>query len=448
MRQSDSGSPGREPMHTAGGASKLMANIRPSKEARSFGHAGINIRRKYVILRHLTKHKKQIMYNTTRNIAGIVFAALLLVMTGCNNRKFTIEGTVAGAAGDTLYLENNTLTPTAVVDSVILPEDGSFRFKHTAADHPEFYRLRLGESVVNLLVDSTVTSLRYKGDKMDFATRYTIEGSDDCRIMQQVSLAGAQLKAQVNRLMQSTDGNDMAILRAELTDSLQAYKERMTELILQAPSSPVAYFIVMQQVNGMPIFNTFDPADNRIIAAVATAHDIYAPGEPRTEYIHDLALQGIAALRAERKEAQRIDTDTLPETDFIDIALYDMQGHERRLSDITKQHRAVLLDFTAYGYEYSPEYNMLLASLYKKYHTQGLEIYQVSFDIDEHHWKVSADNLPWICVHDAESLYSSLIQLYNIQSLPTCFIIVDNGEQFLRPTSDEDLEKKLGKIFG
>ena len=205
---------------------------------------------------------------------------------------------------------------------------------------------------------------------MDFATRYTIEGSDDCRIMQQVSLAGAQLKAQVNRLMQSTDGNDMAILRAELTDSLQAYKERMTELILQAPSSPVAYFIVMQQVNGMPIFNTFDPADNRIIAAVATAHDIYAPGEPRTEYIHDLALQGIAALRAERKEAQRIDTDTLPETDFIDIALYDMQGHERRLSDITKQHRAVLLDFTAYGYEYSPEYNMLLASLYKKYHRE------------------------------------------------------------------------------
>lgn len=386
--------------------------------------------------------------NITRNIAGVALAALLLTATGCNKHQFTIEGAVAGAAGDTLYLENNTLSPITVVDSVILPDDGSFRFRHEAGDYPEFYRLRLGKDVVNLLVDSTVSTLRYESNKPEFATQYTIEGSDNCRLMQQVSLAGARLKTQVNRLMQSTDGNDITALQAELSDSLLAYKKAMTELILQAPSSPVSYFIVMQQVNGLPIFDTFDPSDNRIIAAVATAHDIYAPGEPRTTYLHNLALQGIAALRAERESSQHIDTDTLPETDFIDVALYDMQGHEQRLSDVTKSHHVVLLDFTAYGYEYSPEYNMLLASLYKKYHSRGFEIYQVSFDVDEHHWKVSADNLPWICVHDAENLYSSLIRLYNIQSLPTCFIIVDNGEQFLRPTSDEELEKELGKIFG
>ena len=396
----------------------------------------------------LYQTKKAMKNNIMKNIAGTALAALLLTAMGCNNRQFTIEGTVAGAAGDTLYLENNTLTPTVVVDSVILSENGTFRFRHKAGNHPEFYRLRLGGDVVNLLVDSTVSTLRYSSNKPEFATQYTIEGSDDCRLMQQVSLAGARLKTQVNRLIQSADNNDMTALQAELSDSLQAYKKNMTELILHAPSSPVAYFIVMQQVNGMPIFDTFDPSDNRIIAAVATAHDIYAPGEPRTEYLHNLALQGIAALRAERNGSQHIDTDTLPKTDFIDVTLYDMQGHEQRLSDVTKRHRVVLLDFTAYGYEYSPEYNMLLASLYKKYNTRGFEIYQVSFDADEHYWKVSADNLPWICVHDAESLYSSLIQLYNIQSLPTCFIIVDNGDQFLRPTSDDELEKELGKIFG
>ncbi len=383
-----------------------------------------------------------------RNIIGLAFIAALMAATSCNNRNFTIEGTVNGAAGDTLYLENNTLTPATVVDSVILPDDGTFHFKHAIGQHPEFYRLRLGNDAVNLLVDSTVTVIRYTGAKEGFSSQYTIEGSDDCRLMQQVSLAGAQLKTQVNRLMQNTNGSNLSQLRAEFTDSLQAYKSKMTELILQAPSSPVAYFIVMQQVNGLPIFDTFDQADNRIIAAVATAHDVYAPGEPRTEYLHNLALQGIVSLRAERQESQRINTDSLPQTDFIDVALYDIQGHEQRLSDLTKQHHVVLLDFTAYGYEYSPEYNMLLASLYKKYHARGFEIYQVSFDIDEHHWKVSADNLPWICVHDTENLYSSLIQLYNIQSLPTCFIIVDNGEQFIRPTSDDELEKELSKIFG
>lgn len=387
------------------------------------------------------------MKKTMRHTIGIAFASLLLAATACNNRNFTIEGTVANAGGDTLYLENNTLSPVVTVDSVILPDDGAFRFRHAVGDYPEFYRLRLGSNIVNLVIDTTAT-IRYRGDKQGFSTRYEIEGSDDCNIMRTVSLEGSRLKDLVNRLMGSTRGNNIASLQTTLADSLKSYKQRMTQLMLQAPSSPVAYYIVMQQVNGMPIFDTFDPEDNRIIAAVATAHDVYAPGEPRTEYLHNLALQGMAALRAARTATPRIDTDTLPETNFIDVALYDLQGHEQKLSDITPKHRVVLLDFTAYGYEYSPEYNMMLASLYKQYHAKGLEIYQVSFDVDEHSWKVAADNLPWICVHDPESLYSSFIQLYNISSLPACFLIIDNGDRFIRPTDDDELKNTIAKVLG
>ena len=109
-----------------------------------------------------------------RNIIGLAFIAALLAATSCNNRNFTIEGTVNGAAGDTLYLENNTLAPVTVVDSVILPDDGTFHFKHAIGQHPEFYRLRLGNDAVNLLVDSTVTVIRYTGAKEGFSSQYTI----------------------------------------------------------------------------------------------------------------------------------------------------------------------------------------------------------------------------------------------------------------------------------
>ena len=40
----------------------------------------------------------------------------------------------------------------------------------------------------------------------------------------------------------------------------------------------------------------------------------------------------------------------------------------------------------------------MLRDLYDKYAGQGLEIYQVPLDADEHYWKTTADNLPWICV--------------------------------------------------
>ena len=39
---------------------------------------------------------------------------------------------------------------------------------------------------------------------------------------------------------------------------------------------------------------------------------------------------------------------------------------------------------------------MQMRELYDKYHTKGLEIYMVSLDDNEHFWKESVANLPWI----------------------------------------------------
>ena len=58
----------------------------------------------------------------------------------------------------------------------------------------------------------------------------------------------------------------------------------------------------------------------------------------------------------------------------------------------------------------------MLRDLYDKYAAQGFEIYQVSLDADEHYWKTTADNLPWICVRDGNGIYSSIAASYNAVS--------------------------------
>ena len=68
----------------------------------------------------------------------------------------------------------------------------------------------------------------------------------------------------------------------------------------------------------------------------------------------------------------------------------------RRLSDL--KDNVVLVDFTVYNHVQAAAHNLALRELYNKYHDKGLEIYQISLDTDEHFWKTSADNLPWICV--------------------------------------------------
>ena len=91
-------------------------------------------------------------------------------------------------------------------------------------------------------------------------------------------------------------------------------------------------------------------------------------------------------------------TEAVSEIGIIDINLRDMKGNMHKLSDLKGK---VSFWFTIYQSAVSPTHNYMLRDLYDKYAAQGLEIYQVSLDADEHYWKTTADNLPWVCVRDA-----------------------------------------------
>ena len=374
-----------------------------------------------------------------RKIFIVAVAAITLLIVACNRApQFTIEGTIANADSTMLYLENITGTNPILVDSIDLDEKGNFKFACAVPEHAQFYRLRIGNQSINLVVD-TVVHITCNSQTQAFATNYTIAGSDECVVMREVAVSGGRLKGIVTQAMNNES------LRVEALDSIATYKARMTELVLQAPSSAVSYYILMQRVNGLPIFDTYDYADNRVIAAAATAHDIYAPDAPRTEILRNIALQGMAARREEQKQSLEIEASEIA---YIDVELYDLVGNMRKLSEVVAQNKVVLLDFTAYALDHSPAYNIELNNIYEQYNKRGLEIYQVSFDTDLNRWQTVADNLPWVCVHESDNVHSTLVSLYDIQSLPTCYIIVDNGLQLIRPESMEDMKKKLSQIIG
>ena len=372
-----------------------------------------------------------------KNAIWVMLTIATLFVACDTTPKFTIEGRITGADSLTLYLENITNTMPVVVDSAKLTEEGTYKMSHTVPAEAQFYRLRLGFNTINLVVDSAI-QLVCNSNAEGFGTQYTIEGSNACETMREVALASARLKGVVNSAMNNTS------MRLVALDSIAAYKERMTRLILQDPASPVAYYILMQRINGLPIYDTFDYNDNRIIAAAATAHETYLPESPRTKVLVNNALQGMAARRQEQNSVE-VEAEAI---NYVDVELYDIAGNLRTLSQVAAQNRVVLLDFTAYQLEYSPAYNMELLELYNRYHNKGLDIYQVSFDTDLNRWQTVADNLPWVCVNDADNVYSNLVTLYDVQSLPTCYVLIDNGSQLLRPANVEELKDQVAKVLG
>lgn len=380
----------------------------------------------------------------------IFFMALAAIALGaCNSEpKFKVEGEVSGADGKMLYLEASALEGIVPLDSVKLEGDGSFHFKQVRPVSPEFYRLRVDDKVINFSVDSTETVL-VKVPYTDFATAYTVEGSPNSSKIKDLTLKQMKLQDNVNALLQSVQAHKIGadVFEDSLASLLKNYKDEVKiSYIFAAPNTAAAYFALFQKLNNYLIF---DPLNNKedikCFAAVATSLNNYYPDADRSKNLYNIVIKGMKNTRTPQQKVVEIPEEAISETGIIDINLRDMKGNTRKLSEL--KGKAVIVDFTVYQSAVSATHNYMLRDLYDKYAAQGLEIYQVSLDADEHYWKTTADNLPWICVRDGNGIYSSIAASYNVKNVPSVFLVNKNNELSARGESIKDLEAAVKALL-
>ena len=375
--------------------------------------------------------------------AKTTLAALAaLAMTACQQNKFHVEGEIANAEDSVLYFENVALTGIEVLDSAKLAADGRFDFSGDAPSAPEFYRLRIGDQIVNIAIDSTET-VTVKGDAHALATNYTVEGSENCQKIRELALKQIALQEQAIALERNSQ-LDRAVVRDSLLRLLQAYKEDVKlNYIFATPNKSYAYFALFQTLGPWLIFDPKANADDvKVYAAVATSWDTYYPGAQRGENLHNIAIEGMKNVRIlDQRSSLPVGESKVVEAGIIDIELPDNKGVMRRLSSLKGQ--VVLLDFHVFAMEESPQRILMLRELYNKYHAQGLEIFQVSLDGDEHFWKQQTSALPWISVYDEDGLQSSTLVSYNISQLPEYFLIDRQNNLVKRSEQMKDLDSEV-----
>lgn len=387
------------------------------------------------------------MQGKMKKITLMALAAMLL--GACNNEPtFKVEGNVSGADGKMLYLEASALEGIVPLDSAKLGSNGSFTFKQPQPESPEFYRLRVDDKVINFSVDSTET-VSIEARLADFATGYQVKGSPNSTKIQELTLKQAQLQANVNRLSQEMQSNRLQATQFEdsLAALLKSYKDEVKiGYIFAAPNTAAAYFALFQKLNGYLIFDPLNSRDDiKCFAAVATSLNNFYPHALRSKNLYNIVIKGMNNTRRPQQKVLDLPEEAVSETSIIDINLRDLKGNVRKLTDL--KGKAVILDFTIYQTAVSASHNYLLSDLYQKYASQGLEIYQVSLDADEHYWKTVADNLPWICVRDANGIYSQFASIYNVQAVPTLFLISRGNELKARSEEIKDLEAAVKALL-
>ena len=388
-------------------------------------------------------------YYAMKNIAKILMMGAVAALTvACGGKEFHVEGTVANAKDSVLYFENVGLNGIEEIGKVTLDADGKFSFSGEAPEAPEFYRLRISDQIINVAIDSTET-VTIKTQYPQMATAYEVSGSDNNQKIKELALK--QIELQERAIALEVSGT---LTPSELRDSvlrmINSYKEVVKQdYIFKEPYKSYSYFALFQTIGPWLIFDPKNNSDDsKVFAAVATCWDTFHPGALRGKNLHNIAIEGMRNVRIIESKNQARPLDDVVEvveSGVIEVELTDNKGQVRRLTDL--KGKVVLLDFHVFALEDSPKRILMLREYYNKYHAQGLEIFQVSLDQDEHFWKQMTAALPWISVRDAEGLNSSLLMYYNVPSIPEFFLIDRQNNLVKRSSQMKDLDAEIKALL-
>lgn len=383
-----------------------------------------------------------------KKLLTILSAAAIFTLAACNpTDKFTIEGNIENASDSMLYLEAITLNGIERIDSVKLKSNGEFKFKAQAPAYPEFYALRINHNRINFAIDSTET-ISIKASLPNMSINYTISGSESCEKIRQITIQQIDLQNKIIAIEKNG-----SLYPQEITDSieglLKTYKESMRDnFIIPNAGSTEAYYAVCQSIADLSsIFQVFNPVSNRddikCYAAVANSWDAKYPDSERTIQLCNMAIKGMRDTAPAQQKIIELDESKITEAGIISIELPDINSKPINIESL--KGKVVMLDFTSYGEKGSTERTRKMRELYNKYKDRGFEIYQISLDNDIHFWKLSCENLPWICVHETDG---SATRSYSVNKLPTSFLINRNNEvvirsEMIKTSIEEEIEKLL-----
>ena len=173
---------------------------------------------------------------------------------------------------------------------------------------------------------------------MDFSTTYTVEGSENSNKIKELTLKQIRLQKEVDNLLASLRSNGIGhdVFEDSLATLLNNYKEDVkVNYIFAAPNTAAAYFALFQKLNNYLIFDPLNNKDDvKCFAAVATSLNNAFPHAVRSKNLYNIVIKGMKNTRQPQTKALEIPQDKIVETGIIDIALRDVKGNVRKLTDL------------------------------------------------------------------------------------------------------------------
>ena len=368
------------------------------------------------------------------------FVALLLC--GCRSSKVRISGRFIGNDAKTVYLEQVTPLAQSIIDSTTLDKEGNYRlFLKTAPQSPALYHIIYnGERIPLFLAAGDRPTVSSVGNVV---RNYTVAGSEESELLRrfyQPFVTGAQnLDKLALRLSDAglTEADRKALLE-EYTAEYYRIRREQLHFIIENKASLAAVYALYQRLPG----DTYLFNGDSDVVYFRTVAEALEQSHPESPYLQSLLAE------ITRMDARINLSSNIVEAGYPDLEMPDIYGKPIRLSSLTG--KVVLLDFWSAELGNSNALNAELKEIYAKYAEANtpFEVYQVAIDTSKPLWitAVQEQRLPWISVSDLRGKASSSLGMYNVQKLPTNFLIDKEGTLVARDIYGKSLEAKLDEL--
>lgn len=362
-------------------------------------------------------------------ISAIAFCAL--TASAQQGGKYTINGQWQfGADGDTIYLVKQQARAMMPIDTAIL-KDHKFTLegKTEALDVQAVYATHQGNlaSVAQpvFVIGGAKVSVELPPNPQLGAKIYGEPNND---VWQKLMAEENQHMINYQKHYKAVQDTSLDIVtrfaEKQYCDSLnQAFSNVYVRYIIESMPLPISSLMTEQ------FASSFNDVQKKAIM------DAMAKKMPNDPIYKSMLAQ------------QQAEAETAVGRQFKEIALVDMKGNMRRLSDVVKANKLTLVDFWASWCRPCLAEMPNVKRVYAQYHDKGLEIYGVSLDDNQLNWQgaVQRFQMPWIHVSDLKGWGSEGARIYNIKSIPATILIDQNGKILAKNLRGDELKEFVEK---
>ncbi|MGF1583696.1 MAG: DUF4369 domain-containing protein [Bacteroidales bacterium] len=365
--------------------------------------------------------------------------------------KLRIKGEIEDGKGKTIYLDKLEVAGPVLVDSLIIKSGNRFSFTSRISD-PSFFRIRFDDNNFITLLAEPGENIQIAASASNLPGTYEISGSEGSDLIKKLDDRLLMTKKQMEPLIREirnmdaeTFDSEEVRINVELEEILNSQRNFSIAFILENMESLAAITALYQYIDDQNyVLNK--TRDIQYLKIVSESLNKKYPSSP-----HVRALVADAENQERQYELFRFSAMAEEKgqvvTTYPDIAMPGTDGDTISLHSI--QERYILLLFGSSLNAESVRLSNDLLPVYNAYHKKGFNIYHVSVERDRQEWLKNLEflELPWIHVAELGEGSFDAAHAYNVQQIPSNYLINREAGVVARNITAPDLRRRLSRAL-